>query len=72
MQLVHVTLRINRKIEQPFDSIVAKLEASGLVDVEAHQAFYIINGMILESELERLKQIPGVVSVRKDQFYRKI
>jgi 6,7-dimethyl-8-ribityllumazine synthase len=52
------------------DEIVSALRAKGLADVQAHARFMIVNGSIAPDQLEVLRSVAGVQSVREDATYR--
>lgn len=67
---VEVTIQVDRTASDRFDAIVQALAASGLADVASHKRFLIVNGSISPDALDRLREVPGVQSVRQSRTYR--
>ena len=69
-ETVDVTIRISRDHADKFDHIVNALQGRGLVAVEGHKRFLIVNGAVAPDKLEELGRVAGVASVRPDRIYR--
>jgi hypothetical protein len=67
---VDVTVRIDPGESERLDTIVNDLKARGLSNVERHSRFMIVNGSVNDSDIENLRKVQGVASVRKDQAYK--
>jgi hypothetical protein len=68
--MVDVTIRIDKDKADRLDEIVRSLKAFGLDRVESHARFMIVNGCVSSDALDKLREVEGVESVRKDQTYR--
>jgi hypothetical protein len=68
--MVEVTVRIDKAVAGRLDDIVRALEASGLTNLDLHKRFLMISGSVAEAEIDALRRIDGVASVREDQTYK--
>ncbi|MGM9489751.1 hypothetical protein [Ideonella sp. YS5] len=67
---VDVTIRIDpAQAAAGFDEIVQRLAKAGLVDLQTHPRFGIVNGTVTTSALSAMRKVPGVLSVREDRRY---
>ena len=64
-----VTVRIDRAHGERFEQIVQALRKQGLGDVVVHATFLMVNGSAADADLEDLRRIEGVASVRPDTTY---
>jgi len=67
-----VTIRIEKNQEENFDTIVSRLEKSGLTEVAPAKRFLIVNGSVDDSAISRLKDVEGIASVRPDRVYSRL
>jgi hypothetical protein len=65
-----VTIRLDREASVRFADIISQLKKAGLVDVQAHERLMIVSGSASYLDLEALRSVPGVLSVREDTSYR--
>lgn len=66
---IDVTVRLDNALSGRFDEIVLALRKTGMVDVQAHRSFMIVNGRITPDRLEDLRSVSGVQAVRQDTTY---
>ena len=67
---VDVTVRLDRAEAERLEEIVNSLKERGLTNVEPHSRFMIVNGTAKAADLESLRQVKGVASVREDKTYK--
>lgn len=68
-KLVDVTIKIEAA-GQRLEEIVQRLQACGLENAETRVRFGIVSGSVSAEQLDALRRIEGVASVREDQPYR--
>jgi hypothetical protein len=68
--MLDVTLRLDRHQASQLDAIVAALRNCGLQDVRAHTRFMIVSGRAPADQLDALRAVTGVESVREDTRYK--
>ena len=66
---VDVTIRIDKGQSDRLDDIVRALKAAGLRNVETHERFGMVNGSATADQLDTLRSVAGVASVRQDKAY---
>jgi hypothetical protein len=69
-RIVDVTIRIDKNAAERLDAIVGSLAASGLTNIDLHKRFLIVNGSVDVDDLDALRAVDGVASVRQDQTYK--
>jgi hypothetical protein len=67
---VDVTVRVDKAHAARLDEVVHALKVCGLKSVERHERFLIVNGSVEAEQLEALRNVEGVASVREDKTYR--
>lgn len=67
---IEVTVRVAKGVDERFDDVLRSLAGAGLRDVEAHPRFHLVSGSIATGDVEALRAVDGVESVRADQEYR--
>jgi len=67
--VVDVTVRLDREMSGRIEEVVGALEAKGLVGVQAHARFMIVNGSVAPGQIDALRSVAGVQSVRQDKTY---
>lgn len=70
VESLDVTIRIERAHAGRLDDIVRDLEQCGLNSVERHDKFLIVNGSAAPHQIDAMRKVQGVASVRADQQYR--
>lgn len=67
---IDVTIRIEKSDQDRMDEIIDALRSSGLDQVEGHKRFMIVNGTVNANDVESLRKVKGVASVREDRVYK--
>jgi hypothetical protein len=67
---IDVTIRIEKSDQDRMDEIIDALKSSGLDQVEGHKRFMIVNGTVNANDVESLRKVKGVASVREDRVYK--
>lgn len=69
-EATNVTIRIDKAKAERLDEIVSELEKLGLAQVQRHARFMMVNGRIDADQIDKLRSVEGIESVREDQTFR--
>lgn len=64
-----VTVVVDRA-NADLDTVLRALVDAGLSDALAHRRLGIISGTVAQDQLESLREVPGVTSLREERQYR--